>query len=97
MLECVAASRAGSPDCFAKAKLLGEGLHRDGVFALVAVDAPKQNQRVRCLGAIARRLVEVQRGLEVRHRFIGGAVLCTQTAKRKAGPGFQTRRLVLAG
>ena len=77
-------------------QLLGKCFHGDRVFAFVAIRPPKQNQGVGCLCAVARRLVELQRRLEMRDGLIEAALLGTQAAKGEAGPCFQSSRLVLA-
>ena len=77
-------------------QLLGKCFHGDRVFTFVAVDPRQQNQGVGCLRAVARRLVKLQRRLEMRHRFVRAALLVAQTAKGEAGSCFQSRRLVLA-
>jgi hypothetical protein len=81
MLECVAANRAGSPDCFASSSCSENAFIATDVLALVAVGPSKQDQGVGRLSAVAGRLVKLQRRLEMRDRLIERALLGTQAAK----------------
>ena len=78
---------AGLPCQF---QLFGKGLHGDRVFAFLAVRPPQQNQGVRGFCPVARRLVELQRRLEMRDGLIETSRLGTQAAKGEAGPCFQS-------
>jgi len=79
---------------FGELELLLEGLEGHVIIALAAVCPPKQDQRIRGLLAIARRLIELQRIPKEGYCLIEIALLHTQAAKTQLSSCLGPARIV---